>query len=77
MHGAAGVGEKALEVVQRHVGIRAARQETAKWVTQLGQRLGAERRCEMFYVAIAAFDVAQAPGSQQGTSFGRGFQTVL
>src|SRR5262249_18272808 len=65
--GACGVGEKAFEIVQCHVRVRTARQQTAERMTQLFQRIQTNGVSQEFEIMPAVLVVAQAPALQDGS----------
>ncbi len=76
MLAAGGVGEEAFEVVQRHVGVGAARQIAPQEGGNFAQRFGADGFGEVSEVLPAALEVAQAPGLQERAGLGERLQGV-
>src|SRR5439155_1047897 len=68
------VGEESLQIIERHVRIGTARQESTQPATKLCRGSRVERGGEMGQVTAAPFGVANAPGLQQTSGFIRGFE---
>ena len=64
--GAGRLGEEALQVVQRHVGVGAARQQPAEGRAEVAQAVGRQGGGDARQVAAAALGVAQVAADQQG-----------
>src|SRR5262249_41030262 len=63
--GGGGVGEEALEVVQRHVGVGGAGQQARERGGEVREAVGGEVLGRRGEVGLAAVEVADAPGVEQ------------
>ena len=75
--GAAGLGEEALQVVQRHVRVGAARQQAGEGRPEVAHPVRRQGGRDAGQVAPAALGVAQVAAAQQGAGGVGGFQDGL
>ncbi len=71
-----GVGEETFEIVERHIGVGAARQNTAQRRAKVAERWHADGRRHAAQVGQAAGRVAETPRRQERLGLLRRFQTV-
>ena len=74
--GPGGVGQEPLQVVEGHVRIGTARQQTAERMAQLAQGLDTDGGGEMAEVSPGTLGVAHAPEVQQAAGVVERFETV-